>query len=114
MKIKTSELKKSTLGWAIAKCEGHELLIEDGDVWFEKTTDYRGNWELCGLILEREKINLEYPRNNCPWQANMWHEHLRDGSHFSHGSGDTAFEAAMRCYVASKLGDEIEIPKELI
>jgi hypothetical protein len=27
--------------------------------------------------------------------------------------GDTPLIAAMRCYVASKLGDEVEIPKEL-
>jgi hypothetical protein len=29
------------------------------------------------------------------------------------GEGDTCLIAAMRCYVASKLGDEVEIPKEL-
>jgi hypothetical protein len=27
--------------------------------------------------------------------------------------GDTPLIAAMRCYVASKLGDEVEIPNEL-
>jgi hypothetical protein len=28
--------------------------------------------------------------------------------------GDTPLIAAMRCYVASKLGDEVEVPAELI
>jgi len=30
-----------------------------------------------------------------------------------HGKGPTPLIAAMRCYVASKLGDEVEIPQEL-
>jgi hypothetical protein len=29
-------------------------------------------------------------------------------------TGDTALEAAMRCYVASKLGDEVDIPDVLV
>jgi hypothetical protein len=28
--------------------------------------------------------------------------------------GQSALIAAMRCYVASKLGDEVEIPEELL
>ena len=28
--------------------------------------------------------------------------------------GDTPLMAAMRCYVASKLGDDVEIPEELL
>jgi hypothetical protein len=35
-----------------------------------------------------------------------------DGT-FVQGEGDTCLIAAMRCYVASKLGDEVEIPEEL-
>jgi hypothetical protein len=30
------------------------------------------------------------------------------------GYGHTPLIAAMRCYVASKLGDEVEIPQELL
>ena len=30
-----------------------------------------------------------------------------------HGRGPTPLIAAMRCYVASKLGDEVEVPDEL-
>jgi len=28
--------------------------------------------------------------------------------------GDTPLIAAMRCYVASKLGDEVDVPEELL
>ncbi len=30
------------------------------------------------------------------------------------GMGPTPLIAAMRCYVASKLGDEVDIPEELL
>lgn len=33
---------------------------------------------------------------------------------FTHGSGDTPLIAAMRCYVASKLGEIVDIPQELL
>jgi len=32
---------------------------------------------------------------------------------FTHGYGPTPLIAAMRCYVASKMGDEIDVPTEL-
>jgi len=46
---------------------------------------------------------------------------MRDEEWFAYSSlstpedfhGDTPLIAAMRCYVASKLGDEVEIPEEL-
>jgi hypothetical protein len=36
-----------------------------------------------------------------------------EGPSFSEEQGPTALVAAMRCYVAACLGDEIEIPEEL-
>ena len=36
-----------------------------------------------------------------------------DGGRGEDYKGETPLIAAMRCYVASKLGDEIDLPKEL-
>jgi hypothetical protein len=38
---------------------------------------------------------------------------MTNGGEPYEGTGSTPLIAAMRCYVASKLGDEVEIPKEL-
>jgi hypothetical protein len=94
MKVKTSELTGVALDWAVAKCEGHGIGVLD-DPWFAPST----NWAQAGPIVEREGIAL-IPG----WTAE------RPG--FS-ADGDTPLIAAMRCYVVSQLGDEIEIPEEL-
>lgn len=117
--MKTAELTGAALDWAVAKCEGKEshlvidrhvlttpILQENGAYkWFQWEPSI--NWAQGGPIIEREGIATSKSTSSNPaWRAGMhgkamtWH-------------GPTPLEAAMRCYVASKLGDEIEIPKEL-
>jgi hypothetical protein len=106
--MKTSELTGIALDWAVAKCEG--LLHDDGTV-----SDYwqpSKLWEQGGSIIERENISIVREGDAGNWVASVYnyaeaHWHL-------HTEGTTPLEAAMRCYVASKLGDEAEIPTELI
>jgi hypothetical protein len=101
MKIKTSELIGSTLDWAVAKCE--DVYCFDGS--YTPSTD----WAQGGPLIEREGISVD--RAGLAWTAD-----LSDsvGGYIEHTeSGPTPLIAAMRCYVASKLGDEIEIPKEI-
>ncbi len=101
MKIKTSELIGSTLDWAVAKCE--DVYCFDGS--YTPSTD----WAQGGPIIEREGISVD--RAGLAWTAD-----LSDsvGGYIEHTeSGPTPLIAAMRCYVASKLGDEIEIPENL-
>lgn len=103
--MKTSELTGAALDWAVAKCEG---VVDERDFawywdrkdWFEYSTD----WTLSGPIIEREQLALflEY--------KDLWC--ATDGDRRM--TGDTPLIAAMRCYVASKLGDEVEIPTELV
>jgi hypothetical protein len=68
---------------------------------FSSIPTYHRRWEDSGPIIERESLGLDpyadYPR----WKS---------GNCF----GLTPLEAAMRCYVASTLGEEIEIPDELM
>lgn len=78
-----------------------------------KTIAYSSDWALGGPIIQHEKISLSSPRG-FGWVAELWQEKINPiTGHFTFSSGDTPLIAAMRCYVASKLGGEIEIPKEL-
>jgi hypothetical protein len=105
--MKTSELTGAALDWAVAKCEG--LLHDDGTV-----SDYwqpSELWEQGGPIIEREGIFVR-PKTTGGWRCWIY-DGKGEGIKFDQ-HGPTPLIAAMRCYVASKLGDDTEIPKELL
>jgi hypothetical protein len=107
MKVKTSELTGHALDWAVAKCKGAgTLYIEDGKHHLA-TADYSTDWAQGGPIIEREKIALDFFEGLCGAGVHQDGE-LR---HLAHGP--TPLTAAMRCYVASELGDEVDVPDEL-
>jgi hypothetical protein len=103
--MKTSELTGAALDWAVAKCVGDGVAEFTAAGWrFNPST----NWAQGGPIIEREGITLASPNPiDADWCAMLWGAQAKQ-------SGTTPLIAAMRCYVASKLGDEVEIPKELI
>jgi hypothetical protein len=100
--MRTSELEGAALDWAVAKCEGLRSYIEVVE-GFKPSTD----WTQGGSIIERECIEIRF--DWAVWKASMClyentpHKQL----------GSTPLIAAMRCYVASKLGDEVDVPNEL-
>lgn len=103
--MKTSELSGAALDWAVAKAEG--VIKGDAlDVGFICEGGYTPStdWALAGAIIEREKLWLE-PING----GEQWWSVTLSGNH--EGEGATPLVAAMRCYVASKLGDEVQIPE---
>jgi len=63
-----------------------------------------GDWMQGGPIIERERIDVLYEHDL------RWIAVPQKGIE---SYGPTPLIAAMRCYVASKLGDEVEIPDEL-
>jgi hypothetical protein len=109
--MKTSKLTGAALDWAVAKCADlpyPHVYDEQGEiVEVSPSTD----WAQGGPIIEREGINLDNYAKNPQWSA--WiptpERELGEAQAF----GPTPLIAAMRCYVASKLGDEVEIPEEL-
>jgi hypothetical protein len=105
--MRTSELQGAALDWAVAKCEG--TLYADESAWdlFRPSTE----WEFGGPIIEREGINLENNPSRCHWIASTPAPEHRNGA--VETVGPTPLIAAMRCYVASKLGAEIDILEEL-
>lgn len=119
--MKTNELTWPALDWAVAKCEGlnprivskklpnesfGKLIFIDGA--FDSTMEckYSYSWAQAGPIIEREEIALDWRSYN---NERCCASYDWDNPYF----GPTPLIAAMRCYVASKLGDEVDVPVEL-
>ena len=105
MKIK--DLTGAALDWAVAKCEG--TLPASYDDWKQTWPRYSTDWAQAGPILERERISIRQWTNVPIVHAYMPHD---DAPWLSDGTSPLI--AAMRCYVASKLGDEVDVPEELM
>ena len=103
--MKTNELTGVALDWAVAKCENIDLIPHRGG-WIYAA--YSSNWAQGGPIIEREVIQLTPDEYTGTWSAYMTNE----GESYDY-TGPTPLIAAMRCYVASKMGDNVDIPKEL-
>ena len=113
IKIKIENLRGKALDWAASSIEqdlertGNEAYVVEWN-GERKLFCPSTSWDQGGKILDREKICvmwLDYENKKNPdekWSAGLDGELLF--------SGATALEAAMRCYVASKLGDEVEVP----
>ena len=108
--MKTNDLTGPALDWAVAKCEGIPTgpLVTKGRIFYlhkfsGEVMAHARNWAQGGPIVEREKITLE-------WTGEDWMAYIRHDEEFF---GPTPLIAAMRCYVASKLGDDIVIPEFL-
>lgn len=122
MKIKTSKLEGVALDWATECALGTHWSSNGYFIYNDRFYPYsakpRGaysnDWAQGGPIIEREKINFlcgdgSYTGNKA-WSAHIEDVPLKSSEEIT---GPTPLIAAMRCFVASKLGDEIEIPKEL-
>ena len=112
MKIKTSELSGVQLDWAVCKARGeHQHPYDEYTPTWMANRRYSEDWAKGGPIIEQEGISLYLDTNNL-WQANIFDDN--PAVFFGSGvEGSTPLIAAMRCYVASKLGDEVEVPNEL-
>lgn len=119
MKVKTNDLTDAALDWAVAEIEwaAHDsetnvlmVTVGDDNGWkFKPSSD----WSQGGPIIERECIELAY-RVGVNWTATRV-----EGSSVCEVTvpynqrGRAQLIAAMRCYVMSQLGDEVDVPEEL-
>ncbi len=119
MKIKTKDLIGAALEWAVATALGRGPKYSHGGFgtvfkgwWLTKGGEYREmpfystDWKHGGAIIEQEGIQLHVDELRTKWLGSCW---KYSGCQY----GPTPLVAAMRCFVAHKLGDEIEIPEEL-
>jgi hypothetical protein len=135
MKVKVSTATTNQLDWLVATCEGLPVNINSSDDiiarrLYSLTPDevaalprpkpyctvpgfgqaaFSSDWSQGGPIIERENIFLS------PGSENMWPSaRTADGMDTGWVTGETKLIAAMRCYVASKMGDVVEVPDQLV
>lgn len=137
--MKTQELASAALDYAVAIAEGMSfwtsnqtkwdtndgytdwVLDRDGRLrkyWFDGSRSRSGHWteqdvwmpSTCwsqgGPLLGKGMLCLEYKHFPEGWEC-------RNGVN-AFARGHTALIAVCRCYVASELGDEVDIPEELL
>jgi hypothetical protein len=125
MKHKTSELTGALLDAAVAKAEGREFRIMPREIWgdgcgitfvhdrpvcqvgtsyFKPSTD----WSQGGPIVDREIHTLIERGGLC--QAECFYPKWPDPRRFCYSlTGPTLLVAAMRTFVASRLGAEVDL-----
>jgi hypothetical protein len=107
--MKTSELTGAALDWAVA--------MAIGDYTPVRVPTYSTDWAHGGAIIEREKISTWFcdevldAETDVMVRGAAWYAETFEGEHGV--TGQTALIAAMRCYVASKLGNEVQLPEGL-
>ncbi len=111
MLINTSELKDAALDWAVAVASTYPVVLgynnrvtlphlRSEPEWFQPTID----WRQAGQIIERE------------WESICTHMDVRDTAGtpiWMKLKGRELLTFFMRCFVASKLGEAVDVPKEL-
>lgn len=134
--VETKKLTGAALDWAVAKCIGFKFIHilpswrnehgaygntqvmvsnkKDSSYDFCPSTD----WAQGGPIIEREQLCLGYKHQCDPNYAPLLDPETLCWARTTAGGylkyGPTTLIAAMRSYVASKLGSEVNIPEELL
>lgn len=120
IEVKTADLTGEALGWAVGKAEGLDVYLEppgyNGVPW-RVFARYQGeaivhpkrynpweDWALAGLLLDKHRISLIYAFEEYEALIGM------TGS----GYHPSSTIAVCRAIVAAKLGDTVQVPKELV
>lgn len=127
MKVQTQELTGVALDWASALALGLDFsqdmptieIDSHGAAWLFLPLEFgqicrehwepSNNWAQAGPIIEREKLDVCTTPDNALWRVV---DHSRKSPPVYYDKAPLI--AAMRCYVASKLGDTVDVPDELI
>lgn len=130
MEVKVAEASGRALDALVAMAEGVKEFTSDGITFGFELNGQRKVlakgwaagmawcpsefWSQGGPLIEREEIGIKR-RAPCmkgeEWEATG--SITAKGTGYRHAVGPTPLIAAMRCYVMSKLGDEVEVPDEL-
>lgn len=120
MKVKTSDLTGAPLAWAVAQVLKLEIeihkTVNETVIFYENELFFPDiYWHQGGPIIEREGIavmRIEDRQAHQQWAAG---EHDSEYDRFWEVvCGPTPLTAAMRCFVASRLGDEVDVPDDLV
>ena len=108
----SSELALTALPIFRASLRPKLCVIEpDGykNIFAASKLNYSTDWSQGGPIIEREKIGFKYTGTAMEFVA--WLNGELSTKHDCYGP--TPLIAAMRCFVSSRLGDEVDVPDEL-
>lgn len=119
-KIPIADLTGVALDWAVAMAEGEQTLrwhdpthlFTDDEGCYSPSTD----WSQGGPIIDRERMSTSPEFHNGDYYGN-WRAIIfgfADQGDRAEATGPTNLIAAMRCYVASRLGDTVEAPTILL
>jgi len=118
--MKTAELNGIALDYAVTLIENPDALKYGVDDWRQRRKyetkngeflfRWASSWAQAGSIIEREGIGIA-PKEFV-YSGEIWLAMLFNGSNES--QGPTPLIAAMRAYVTECIGDEIDIPTELM
>jgi len=127
MKIKTQELNDAALDWAVAKAA--DYLSRLGDHWMVTLPGVHARmnfvpgprcvfspstrWAQGGPLIEREKFDVVYQAGGRGDEWTCFANDADDDLNSIEAGGPTPLVAAMRCFITSQLGDEVDIPEEL-
>lgn len=123
--VETSQLSGAALDWAVAKAVGHDALFgqwgtlhygaiirQPVDLFPDQTVPFRpsADWSQGGPLIQEEQVEICW--QGIDGKAVFWIAHHED-AHYNQ-SGDTPLIAACRAIVAAELGDDVEVPAELV
>lgn len=94
--MKVTDLQGAELDYWVAKAEG-----------WKSSHPYTSDWAAGGPIIEREKIALNIHLDGTEWFAWIPMPHINGKVLPKAYNGPTPLVAAMRAYVAKKLGEEV-------
>jgi hypothetical protein len=131
IEVKTADLGGEALGWAVGKAEGLDLFLAPPEYGnpHRVFARYQGeaivhtkrynpweDWALGGPLIDRiDPQEQRFPKVlGGGRSAEVWID-LDDGdARVGFGRGENRLIAAARAYVAAKLGEFVQVPKELI
>ena len=71
---------------------------------------FSADWRVAGPIIERERIWTGYCDHDSAWPGQWFAQYGENYPDNHHMVGPTLLVAAMRAYVKSRFGDEVELP----
>lgn len=118
MKIKTDNLVGDALDWAVELARGTHWSSNDyfcykNPDYFDKNPEWRYSreWSIAGPLLSEAKISRTIDDSGL-WIAYFAYNYGDEKQHMACNRDELT--AGLKCYVKLRLGNEIDIPKELL
>ncbi|WP_225785696.1 DUF2591 domain-containing protein [Pseudomonas sp. Marseille-P9655] len=125
IEVKTADLTGEALGWAVGMAEGLELELEPpyyNTSWrvfarhrytvTEQAKRFNPweDWAVGGPLLQKHNVSLHCPQKD--WD--YWAAWITDNGKDVAQGADLPLPAACRAIVAHRIGDTVQVPKELM